>query len=448
MRIAYLSADYGIPVYGNKGASIHVRELSGALQCAGHEVRIYTTRLGGEVPAGFEVPVREVRLGRSRKGLVETMKGDPAISEPMLKEMRAMLSGIALVQELMPELLAWRPEAIYERYSLMSTAGIDLARALNIPLVLEVNAPLAAEAETHRGLGFRHTVHETERRILRTADHVVAVSDHLRGWLVGCGVAPDRITVTPNRVNIARFARAGNLSADRPTVGFVGTLKAWHGTETLVRAIGKLHRERGEGAPELRIIGDGPQRERLDAIAHEEGIAHLVRISGMVDHAEMPARIGAMDIAVAPYNPQPDFYFSPLKLFEYMAAGRAIVAADIGQIPEIIRHGESGLLVPPGDVDALAASIGRLIDDPALAATLGRNARRDAVANHGWERNAQIVTGLIARSRMPEWLPGEVPASQRTARDTRAGHRSVPDRMSSAPANHHDVHPATTGGDR
>ncbi len=407
MRIAYLTADFGIPVYGNKGASIHVRELSSALRETGHDVRIYTCRLGGDPPAGFDIPVREVRLGSIRKQLVATMKADPDISDPMMKEIRTMLYSATLAQEILPELQAWQPDAIYERYSLMSTAGVDLSRQLGIPLILEVNAPLAQEAEAHRGIGFRHTVHDIERRILQAADHICAVSDDLRAWLVESGVEPARVTVTPNRVNIARFAGAGTTAAERPTVGFVGTLKAWHGTETLVRAIGQVARERGpDAAPALRIVGDGPQRSSLEEIAREEGIDGLVTFTGMVDHADMPSHIGAMDIAVAPYNPRPDFYFSPLKLFEYMAAGRAIIAADIGQIPEIIEHGRTGLLVPPGDATALAGAIMTLIDDRTLAASLGRNARQEAVERYAWERNAEIVADLIARARQPSLVEG------------------------------------------
>jgi len=89
-----------------------------------------------------------------------------------------------------------------------------------------------------------------------------------------------------------------------------------------------------------------------------------------------------------------------------MAAGRAIIAADIGQIPEIIEHGRTGLLVPPGDAAALAGAIMTLIDDRTLAASLGRNARQEAVERYAWERNAEIVADLIARARQPSLVEG------------------------------------------
>lgn len=397
MRIAYLTADYGIPVFGNKGASIHVREMSTALQSIGHEVHIFTPRLGGERPAGFDIPVTEVRFGKVQKGLVDTMKTDSAISDPAMKEIRSMLYGVTLVQELLPALEGWQPDAIYERYSLMSTAGVDLAKRLGIPHILEVNAPLADEAEAHRGLGFSRTVRETERMILQSADYVLAVSEELREWLIGTGVAPERITVTPNRVNIDRFARAAAMKPERPTVGFVGTLKAWHGTATLVEAIGEIARERGiDDTPQLLIVGDGPQRDMLETLARDQGITDLVRFTGMVDHDEMAGYIGRMSIAVAPYNPQPGFYFSPLKIFEYMAAGRAIIAANIGQIPQIVEQGRTGLLVEPGDTSALAAAITSLLDDRAQLDALGAKALREAVDEYSWEKNARVVEALVA----------------------------------------------------
>lgn len=407
-RIAYLCADFGIPVFGNKGASIHVREFTSALQAAGHDVRIVAARLGDGSPEGFTVPVQQIRFGPSQAGIVRTMRTDSMMTEPMLKEVRSALFSIELVRSIQAELHRWQPDAIYERYSLMSTAGIDLARALDIPLILEVNAPLASEAETHRGLGLGHTVRETEQYIFQSADHIVTVSNRLRVWLIERGIDSDRISVTPNRVDVARFQAGERSVSNRPVVGFAGTLKPWHGTETLVRAIAALaHRRGAASTPNLLIVGDGPQRALLERVARENGIEELVQFTGLVDHADMPARICDMDIAVAPYEPQSDFYFSPLKLFEYMAAGRAIVASDIGQIPEIIDHGRNGLLAPPGDITAMAQSIARLLDDPALARTLGQQARADAVARYGWEHNVAIVTSLVDRLRVPAELAGQ-----------------------------------------
>jgi glycosyltransferase involved in cell wall biosynthesis len=402
MNIAYLSSDFGIPVHGNKGASIHVRELSSALVAQGHRVEIVACRAGGETPIGFDVPVHEFALDTPDRRTIGSLQDDPEVSEPMSREVRAMLYAATLRYRVLPMLEAFRPDAIYERYSLLGTAGIEIAKMLGIPHILEVNAPLSEEAALHRGVAFTQTIRAVEQRILGSANRVIAVSGPLKDWIVETGVDADRVSVVPNGVNVERFAAGTNDVRgrfgidDRPVVGFVGTLKAWHGTATLIRAVARLARERGiEQAPYLLIVGDGPQRGELEAVATSEGIASLTIFTGSVPHDVMPDCIAAMDVAVAPYDESPDFYFSPLKLFEYMAAGRPVVAAGIGQIVDCLRDAETGLLYPPGDIAALARCIGQLIDDPEGAARMGESARAEAIAQRSWNRNARIVTDLI-----------------------------------------------------
>jgi glycosyltransferase involved in cell wall biosynthesis len=101
-----------------------------------------------------------------------------------------------------------------------------------------------------------------------------------------------------------------------------------------------------------------------------------------------------MDVAVAPYPPQAEFYFSPLKVYEYMAAGLPVVASRIGQIEEAIRDGVDGVLCPPGDPEAFAAALLRLADDPLLRARLGRAARESVVAERTWSAVAGLIIGL------------------------------------------------------
>lgn len=402
MRIAYISADFGIPVHGNKGASVHVRELSSALANQGHQVHIITCRTGGDAPAGFSVPVHELPLSKPERRLISTLQDDPDASESISKEVRSMLYAATFRYRAAPLLDELQPDAIYERYSLLGTAGIEIARERNIPHILEVNAPLSEEHARHRGIAFPQTIRAIEQRVLGASDQVIAVSESLRQWIVNAGVDVNRVTVVPNGVNIERFATDGSDIRtrlgleDRPVVGFVGTLKGWHGTATLIRAVGSLARKRGmQTAPRLLIVGDGPQRQHLEEVAREEGIADLVIFTGMIPHEEMPAHINAMDIAVAPYDESPNFYFSPLKLFEYMAAGRPTIAASIGQISDVVRDGETGLLYAPGNLAELSQRIAQLIDNPDLARTIGITARDEARTSLGWDRNARIVTGLI-----------------------------------------------------
>lgn len=412
MRIAYLCTDFGIPIHGSKGASIHVRELSRALQANGHEVQIVAARAGGPAPAGYDVPVHEIALAGSDKLLHDLLRDDPAAGDAVAREVRSMLYAATLRQQASTRLRAFAPDAMYERYSLHGTAGLDLAHELGIPLILEVNAPLSAEQAAHRGLAYARTARAVEWAIVRGADQVVAVSAALRDWLVSLGVAPGRVTVVPNGVDGDRFAAGERerdatrthlgIPAGTPVAGFVGTLKAWHGTETLIHAVAELHQRPAAGpAPHLLIVGEGPQRAALQTLADSTGIAHAVTFTGAVAHELIPAHIAAMDVAVAPYDDAPDFYFSPLKLFEYMAAGRPVVAAAIGQITECVRHQETGLLYPPGDTAALAAAIAAVLGDPVRAAALGRAGQAEVRERRSWRGNARVVTDLAARARRP-----------------------------------------------
>jgi glycosyltransferase involved in cell wall biosynthesis len=368
VRIAYLSADFGVPVFGDKGASVHVRELSRALAALGHELLILTPRADGLRPAGFDVPVHEVPPGRGHR------------------EQRRRRYAAVLRTRALPLLRAFRPHAIYERYSLFGTAGAMLARDLGVPHLLEVNAPLADEHARYRGLPDAARARRVERQLLRTADGVIAVSPAIDGWLRSLGV--DRVTVLSNAVDPERFRPPGGTRAPgRPVVGFVGSLKPWHDVATLVRALALLDGER----PALLVVGDGPIRERLAAEAARARVE--ATFTGAVAHERVPAHLAAVDVAVAPYARDDGFYFSPLKLVEYLAA------ADVGEIRHCVRPGETGCLYGPGDAGALAAAIRELLADRTRAAALGAAGRAHVRAQHTWRANAQRVVAVAQAAR-------------------------------------------------
>jgi glycosyltransferase involved in cell wall biosynthesis len=175
---------------------------------------------------------------------------------------------------------------------------------------------------------------------------------------------------------------------DEPVVMFVGGFYPWHDLSLLVESFGNLLRS----APDARLVlvGDGETRPTLEKMIKEQDLKHAVIMTGAVDHHRVPEMLAVADVAVAPNIP----FFgghggSPLKIFEYMAAGKAIIASGTGQIAEVIHHGHNGLLVKPGDADDLARAMLRLINDPAERARLGRNARQQAVERHSWEHYAK-----------------------------------------------------------
>jgi glycosyltransferase involved in cell wall biosynthesis len=414
LRIAYLCSDPGVPVCGNKGASIHVREFARSLRRLGHEVTVLVARAGGDAPQGCDMPIVVLETEPLDEKLFALLRTDPSAGIAVAGSVRSTLAAASLRQRALSFLHEFEPDLIYERYALFGTAGIAVARELGVPLILEVNAPLSDEHEQHRGLAYPETARELERMVLRSADHVVAVSSALANWLVAAGIAPERVTLLPNAVDPTRFEAArvkceavrNRLGlAEEPVVGFLGTLRPWHDVATLVRAIAFLRRR--TPAPHLLVVGDGPERERLEELARSEGIAEATTFTGAVPHDGVASYVSVFDVAVVPYRRMRGFYFSPLKLFEYLAAGRPIVAADVGDMGHCIRHGETGLLYSPGDTEALAEAISDLLRDRARASSLGEAGREHVRRHHTWERNARLVLELAGQvlSRKPVGVP-------------------------------------------
>lgn len=392
MRIAYICTDPGIPVFGTKGASVHVQEIVRVLLEAGHTVDLYHRRRGGPTPAALALAAGDGRLELIE--LPPTTTREPAPRERELMAAEASLAG------LLAERHAHRPyAAVYERYALFGRAGMRFARTHGIPGILEVNAPLPIEQRRHRVL-----VHEAEadavaREVLADADVAVCVSEAVAEW-ARRQTPRARAIVVPNGVDVERIRPVSREAGAPFTVGFVGTLKPWHGTETLVEGFARFAAV--NDAARLLLVGDGPEAPALRDRCRALGIADRVDFAGAVEPSEVPGWLGRMDIGVAPYPAGGDGYFSPLKLVEYMAAGLAVVASAVGQVPELLEHGRAGVLVPGSDPAALAGAFGLLASDPERRAQFGAAARAAVVGTRTWMRVAERsfdASGVDLRAR-------------------------------------------------
>jgi glycosyltransferase involved in cell wall biosynthesis len=200
---------------------------------------------------------------------------------------------------------------------------------------------------------------------------------------------------------------ARSASNETFIVGFVGTLKPWHGVHILVEAFNHLQ----DKVPNTRlmIVGDGPERSVLVKKLKEKDLLRLTEITGKVAPSEVPGLLSSTDVAVAPYPALAHFYFSPLKVYEYMAAGLPVVASRIGQLAELIQDGENGILVPPGDPVALAETLDKLYRDPLLRKRLGTKARQTVLKSHSWDAIVEHMLNLSAVGTFPKskvWSSG------------------------------------------
>jgi glycosyltransferase involved in cell wall biosynthesis len=401
MRLLYVCTDFGIDPCGTKGASIHLRAITRGLADLGHELYLVSPH----APPPFDprvqcIEVKRSSMARESERHLRHWLRDRDLDAAPAKELRSILFCCDALPQVMDSLGPGSVDAILERLSLFGHLGVDLAGVLRVPHFVEVNAVMTEEAARFRSLRMEQLACDIERRALDAADAVIPVSDALAGQLRALGVAANKIHVVPNGVDMGMFDNLPTREACRGPLGlngafvagFSGSLKAWHGVDVLIAAFARLRNDDSDAR--LLIVGTGPMEAELRAHAQRLGIGEAVLFTGAVDHAAVPRMLRAMDVAVAPYPPHEPFYFSPIKVFEYMASGTCTIASRIGQIPEIIDDGISGLLCAPGSEDELHAAMDRARRAPRLRSDLADAARRTIQARFTWAHTARRVLAV------------------------------------------------------
>lgn len=360
---------------------IHIQEIVQAFRVLGHEVEV--AALAGEGVPG--APPGPASRGSRRL---------PAWLYEILS-LGYNLYGYLLLRRTAK---AFQPDLLYERYSLNTFCGVWMARRLRIPMILEVNAPLAHEQEKLGQLAFRRLARASERWICSNSTRTIVISEVLRDRLAEAGVPRERMAVVVNGVDPKRFHR--DVSGEeirrrhglegKLVVGFVGWFRKWHGLERLLEAFRDARL--ADANARLLLVGDGPARPDLDRFVAENGLGTAVVFTGPVGHAEIPAYVAAMDVAVQPSAPE---YACPMKIVEYMAMGKCVVAPDQANIREIVDDGHGGLLFALEDTAALAKALVRVLDDPVTREALGRQAYDTVIARRFlWTANAERALAL------------------------------------------------------
>jgi len=364
------------------GQYVHIEELIHALRNLGHVVILV------EPPA-----YNKAKFGDDA-GVVAVLK---RYCPGFAYELMEFAYSFVVYWRLREAVLAHQPDCLYERYNLLQPAGIWLKRRFNLPMLLEVNAPVFEERAKYDGIALPWLARWSERYTWRGADQVLPVTEVLAKRVEAAGVNRERIVVIHNGINPDDFG--GEFDKEQAkrrlglegklVLGFTGFMREWHGLEKVIELIASA-----DPGWHLLIVGDGPARDALEKQAAALNVSSRLTITGVVERKRVAAHVAAFDIALQPAVVD---YASPLKLFEYMALGRPVVAPAQPNIMEILTDGENGLLFDPRDPRGLGTAVERLCRDAGLRQRIGEAARRTIQSRRlTWADNATRVTELFA----------------------------------------------------
>ncbi len=383
------------------GQAVHIEEMIHALRKRGHEVRVVAPGQGSTNGANAENGENASSDGPlgAKVAWVHRLK---ALLPKALYELLELGYSLIAYRRLAAVAREFQPDVLYERYNLFLLSGLMLKRRTGIPMLLEVNSPLVDERRDHGGLALERLGRWAEGTAWRGADCVLPVTEVLAGHVRDYGVPTERICVIPNGINVEQFAQAPTPDEakcrlgleGRCVLGFTGFVRDWHGVDRVIRWMAS------PAAPAnsyLLIVGDGPVRKELEQLAEQLGLRDRFRVTGVIPRERVPEHVAAFDIALQPAVTP---YASPLKLIEYLALGKAIVAPREPNLLEVLSDGCNALMFDKTSPTGLETALTELSASVALRERLADEAAKTiARLNLTWDGNAQRVEEL-ARGMM------------------------------------------------
>jgi glycosyltransferase involved in cell wall biosynthesis len=363
------------------GQFVHVEELTNAFIQQGHDLLFVAPQVNEQSKFGHD------------GGFVSKLKsGLPA----WIYELLELTYSIWIFVKLVKAIRTFEPEFIYERYNLYQPAGIWAAKLFNIPIILEVNAPLVEERSRYSGLSLMGLAKKIEDYTWKGATHCLPVTDVLADHLRSAGVKETNITIIHNGVSQPFIDEMISTPIDQNkseiVIGFTGFINPWHGMDKAIEAIA----EHKDLPLKLMCIGDGKILPELKKQAEDLGVADKVDFKGLVTRDKVLTFVKQFDIAL-----QPDVtaYASPLKMFEYMAVGSLIVAPDCPNIREILSD-DTALFFEKGEQKSFKATLNEAIEHY-LNHSDKRNAVKHSVIDKGfiWQENANKIAELSKKLR-------------------------------------------------
>ncbi len=365
---------------GDGAEGIHIQSIVNQLKKQGHNVKVVSL-VGEQTQFRSKQEAQESRWDKVRS----------LIPKPVyeLAEVAYNIKGKAMIQKAINE---FKPDVIYDRYAHFSFSALWAAKKNKIPLILEVNSPYSIQKRKWEKVYFPKMSEYGERKIFNAAPHIIVVSSPLKDIVMKYGVPSERITVLPNGTDPERFdPQIDDLPLRRQmglegktVLGFVGILRRWHNIDRLISILEEINLPRLNAV--MLFLGDGPSYNELVDYNRQHGNEEYIRFLGRIPHNEIQTYISMMDIAISPHATP---YSSPMKILEYMAMEKAVLAPDMPNIRDIIEPGKTGLLFEPENKKDLKEKLLSLIQTGTLRNQLGQAAREKIVQEFTWANNAR-----------------------------------------------------------
>lgn len=386
-RLGYLSGAPRVSTYHGArttGARTHVLGVTKAFERLGWEVKPFI--VGDQAPEW-------VRTTGSEQGGLRN-RYHRALLADLARPVLGLVHAFRACRELGGEV-----DLVYERYGAFESMG-RIFKQHGVPWVLEVNGSISYELRKGgSGIALPRLVRWLERRAYRDCDVLVCVSESLKEIVVAeSGVRPEKIVVLPNAVDTT-FYDPECYDARRLfegfTVGFLGDVDHWQGLNLLVDAVSEL-REEGKDVS-LAIIGDGAARAGIEERAREKGVREHVGFVGRVPQREVPRYTAGFDVGFSGQLGWQgrEMYRSPLKLYEYMAMGKPVIASAFEDTRRVIREGETGFLFRGGDAADLGRVLRRAYEARSSLPEMGLKAREEAVSEHDWTARIRRLVSIL-----------------------------------------------------
>jgi glycosyltransferase involved in cell wall biosynthesis len=375
---------------GTGAEAVHIAGIAGAFQRLGHSVSF-------ESPTGAD-PFQSKGKSPYQRNHRSAFPGITDLFRGIFFELLEIGYNAVAASRIKKRLRKETVDLIYERHAFFLWQPSALARRRKIPMVIEVNE-LVGDERVRAQPCLSWLARWSDRIAFRNASLITVVSPHLKRRIVAQGIPEEKILILPNAVDEREYSypREGKLRHERfdlPTesllIGFIGWFVPWHQLDRLIRCFASI-------APDfpsarLVLVGEGELQKELEQLITSLGICDRVSLPGAVPHTEIPDLLTTIDVCIVP---QSNSYRSPIKLFEYMASGRAVIAPRTEPIEMVATDGEDAILFDPDSAEDLTRALRILLDDASLREKLGRAARERVLNHHTWLRNAELVLGSL-----------------------------------------------------